>query len=689
MKNRKWILIVSLVLAMTMSLTGTLAYLTDTDEAVNVMVLGNVDIEQLENGDPEGFSQGSPLYPAYYDTDWKTVTTETGAVDKKVTVKNVGNSAAFVRTVFAFEAGNLTANDYQNMIHLDTAVDLEWTGETTEINEEKYYLAYYDYPVAIQPTEETGASLVRIVMDKNAGNDLVQSFGKDYKVYVTSQAVQVTNLESLGAAAALKEAFGEINNENNPWVGGVTLPEEPDLLISSVADLKAFAKAVNDGNTFSGKIVALGTDLNLNGAKWTPIGNALTPNAHFEGTFDGQGHSISNFVVNEPAYAGLFGNIRSAYIKNLTVKDAQITSNHYVGGISGVGICGKFINCHVVNCTLDCNVEQTSNGWDNGDKVGGIVGYLTADGGPGYVKDCSVTNTTVEGYRQIGGIAGYAQSTNVAAEVKNCTVFAVTTTQELGTDEQNYKKLTAGQLIGDIVGDKNDKTVLDNNSVKKGLVISTADELFAFAKSVNEGKKNFSNELVVLADDIDLKNQDWEPIGQTGRATFNGVFDGQNYTISNLSVDSEAETGKHYSSGLFGWVESHSAGHGHIKNVNIENATIKGHHNVGALVGYITQETALVENCHVVNANISCTHANDDADGDKAGALIGNATVATPVKNCTAKDSTVSSGRDAGQVIGAGKEANVTGCSATNVTVTHNGGSTGANIRNEVIGRLL
>jgi hypothetical protein len=86
---------------------------------------------------------------------------------------------------------------------------------------------------------------------------------------------------------------------------------------------------------------------------------------------------------------------------------------------------------------------------------------------------------------------------------------------------------------------------------------------------------------------------------------------------------------------------------------------------------------------------VTCTKANDDANGDKAGALIGNATVATPVKDCTAANSTVSAGRDAGQLIGAGKEANVTGCSATNVTVRANGTSTGANVRNEVIGRLL
>lgn len=221
------------------------------------------------------------------------------------------------------------------------------------------------------------------------------------------------------------------------------------------------------------------------------------------------------------------------------------------------------------------------------------------------------------------------------------------------------------------------------------ITLMTAEDLVSFANAVNGGKQSFAGKTVKLGANIDLTGIDWEPIGQTGATTFNGVFDGQNYTIFNLSVDSENETGANYASGLFGWVESHTANHGHIKNVKIENATIKGHHCCGALVGYITQETALVENCHVTNANVSCTYANKDASGDKAGALIGNATVATPVKNCTATESTISAARDAGQLIGAGKEANVTECTATNVTVKNNNTGTGANIRNEVIGRLL
>ena len=250
----------------------------------------------------------------------------------------------------------------------------------------------------------------------------------------------------------------------------------------------------------------------------------------------------------------------------------------------------------------------------------------------------------------------------------------------------NVKK---GEEKADVYVDGN-KMYADGVGLEDGVyLLYDAAGMNWFANQVNVSKNAFSGKTVKLAADIDLANVAWTPVGQTGATTFNGVFDGQNYTISNLNVDSDAQTGAHYSSGLFGWVESHTEGHGHIKNVKIAGATIKGHHNCGALVGYITQETALVENCHVTGAAVTCTKANNDADGDKAGALIGNATVATPVKNCTAANSTVSAGRDAGQVIGAGKQANVTGCSATNVTVEANGTGTGANVRDEVIGRLL
>ncbi len=218
------------------------------------------------------------------------------------------------------------------------------------------------------------------------------------------------------------------------------------------------------------------------------------------------------------------------------------------------------------------------------------------------------------------------------------------------------------------------------------VTITTAEELFAFAKAVNEEGKNFLGQTIELGANIDLQNQDWEPIGQTGATTFKGVFDGKGYTISNLNVDSGAEEGANYASGLFGWIESHGNEHITIKNVIIDGAKITGHHNVAALVGY---GYVTIDNCHVKNATITNTVANDDANGDKTGGIIGYVGEDARISNCTVANSAINSGRDAGQVAGAAKTSTIINCSATNVTVTANGTGTGANINETVIGRVL
>lgn len=213
--------------------------------------------------------------------------------------------------------------------------------------------------------------------------------------------------------------------------------------------------------------------------------------------------------------------------------------------------------------------------------------------------------------------------------------------------------------------------------------ISDANELYGLATLVNEKKVSFANKTIKLGANIDLTGFDWEPIGQTGNTLFKGTFDGQNYTISNLKVDSNAETNEHYASGLFGWIE----GKAKIRNLTLDQASVEGHHYVGGIAGYCY---GVIENCHVTNSKFVCTHANDDADGDKCGAIVGYLGEATSaVRNCTVSDTTISAGRDAGQVVGAGVSSVVTGCTATNVTVTANGTSNGNNIRNEVVGRIL
>ena len=233
------------------------------------------------------------------------------------------------------------------------------------------------------------------------------------------------------------------------------------------------------------------------------------------------------------------------------------------------------------------------------------------------------------------------------------------------------------------------KAVIDGDEITERVVfISDARALESFQQYVNWQNKSYAGVTVMLSADIDMKDAyyaKWTPIGQTGATQFQGTFDGHGYTIKNLNVDATKQTGGHYSSGLFGWLNNAT-----VKNLTVVNATVKGNHNVGVIAGYMETSGCTISNCHVVGATVVANHANGDACGDKVGVIVGHAgNAGVKVENCSAKDSTVSAGRDAGQIVGAALTANVTGCEAENVTVTANGQCTGENVNNAIIGRVL
>lgn len=266
-------------------------------------------------------------------------------------------------------------------------------------------------------------------------------------------------------------------------------------------------------------------------------------------------------------------------------------------------------------------------------------------------------------------------------KITTCTLNGQPITEDM-CFEINDKTNEVSSTMSKPEVDENDENVV---------IISSAKQMFWFANEVNVNNNSFSGKTVKLGADIDLENADWTPVGQTGATQFKGTFDGQDYTISNLSIDKTSETGKHYSSGLFGWLNGAI-----VKNVTVDGATVKGNHNVAVIAGYLETAGCTIENCHVMNATVKAYHATADACGDKVGGIVGHAgNDGVVVKDCTVVNSAIYAGRDAGQIAGAAKAVNVINCSATSVTVAVNpdttctDGSAGNNIREEVIGRLL
>lgn len=92
---------------------------------------------------------------------------------------------------------------------------------------------------------------------------------------------------------------------------------------------------INSGDPKSVKAVyTLKKDIDLNGKKWTPIGDESHP---FKGKFDGNGHKIYNFKITDKSimFTGFFGYIENAVIANLTV-DGIIYSSSCSGTLVGV-----------------------------------------------------------------------------------------------------------------------------------------------------------------------------------------------------------------------------------------------------------------------------------------------------------------------------------------------------------------
>ena len=102
--------------------------------------------------------------------------------------------------------------------------------------------------------------------------------------------------------------------------------------ISSVEEFIQFKDNVNSRTSYSGTTVFLDSDLDMSLAwkSFEPIGDYKYE--CFLGVFDGQGHTISNLVMNSSLqYAGLFGYSEGLTIKNVILDSSCSIASSYNG----------------------------------------------------------------------------------------------------------------------------------------------------------------------------------------------------------------------------------------------------------------------------------------------------------------------------------------------------------------------
>ena len=253
-----------------------------------------------------------------------------------------------------------------------------------------------------------------------------------------------------------------IYNDEKPDIPEVTLDQDINGYYL-IRDIKDFAQINRDPRAD----YRLANNIDAAGK---PVEAVMT----FDGTLDGDGHTINNLLYASPTSRGLIELLGpGGVIQDLTITNAVLESTasdvgilagqssgiirnvNVSGEVKGTGTVGGLVgrisgsgvaieNCHVVADVTaqdsyagilaahsnagtageikSCSVKGSVSG---GVGVGGLIGYIL-DTNALWIRDCAVVDTTVHGDDQhVGGLAGMAK-----CGVEHCFVSDVTVQQD-------------------------------------------------------------------------------------------------------------------------------------------------------------------------------------------------------------------------------------------------------------------
>ena len=389
------------------------------------------------------------------------------------------------------------------------------------------------------------------------------------------------------------------------------------------------------GSTFNSGTVARVVD--LNGHTWTCTGTDAN-SAAFEINYPNASLTVKNGKVVSSQLVGL---IPSASGGTITYDNSTLTFEGVEASTtatSGIETNGNNTNDTVVLKNSTLNVPNgfgiyfpssgtltIDNSTINAKTMGAQVcsgslninagSAITVSGDPvaktendGAIQDgAAISVVNRPGYKGLGKVAitGGTFSAKADNAALKAYIWDSSTKQESAFDNSAKTVAVSGGTFSSAISGKlctegfapvkNEHGTYDVKEGPEGYVedesgnvtISTAEGLFYFAKKVNAGN-NFAGKTVTLANNIDLNNEKWTPIGihDNSATHFKGTFDGQNHAVTGLKV----EENNKYGAGFFGEVFT-----GTIKNLTVKGSISTSNSNyVGGIVGH---GYATITNC--------------------------------------------------------------------------------------------
>ena len=555
---------------------------------------------------PATFTANVEDYEAFYGVDEFTYTTDITATNtveltRAVSMLNIGTTAASLNV--GGQAGNVSLIDSGVSLELPSTLNI-MSGESTEyapatyaantvpsgkltVGDDEYVYVAKNYVGFAEAGKSTVDVTLTIVTNEGTITHQIPSvpFQRNYKTnivgdLITASASYTVTLTDTWAGEEVVEIWdGETLSA--PEIKEDATTGTQYVEVTSGSELAWLANAVNgtlpevrsSAVDYSKQTIVLTGNVNLGGHEWTPIG---VGSKHFQGTFDGNGYSIENFIISEKhggkPQAALFGTVSgdptfrnvtiagakvvypgegdfygagligTAYgnlnIENVTVKNCEISGNNKVAGLlahDGGSSSWKIKNCHVEGCKIESLNEE------DGGNVGGLVGLYnskaTATIESSSVKNCTINglNPFNSGKRSNGEFVGCVGNAGVLS-IMQCEVSGNTFTQNEGvTYVSPY-----GVFVGGDREDKRTATVIvdgvqmiDNGFTKNGntFEVSNAAHFLAAANMLADG-----DVIKLLADvtfDKDNRSDNggwWDGLAYSGDKSF--TIDLGGYTIT-------------------------------------------------------------------------------------------------------------------------------------------------------------
>ncbi|MCD8183438.1 MAG: hypothetical protein LUE99_10485 [Bacteroides sp.] len=247
-----------------------------------------------------------------------------------------------------------------------------------------------------------------------------------------------------------------------------------------VGDPRVLAAMIYSGFDGGNKEIVLARDLDMDN-------HSLSTSKDFKWitncTINGNNHTIANYKMENELCAGLLPAAVTVTIKNLTLKNANITAknddsnNAYAGGFIGTGYGTNVIE----NCTLESSTIQGIN------KVGGIEGSQMENDAT--IKNCTVKGSTIKvdtenvEYGQCGGIIGYFGSKSaVSSEVSKNFIIDTKVEAPANTNAGQVEKRRFSSIcVGVLEGSDTQSLVIDmpsgyiQNSTFNGAAMDATD----------------------------------------------------------------------------------------------------------------------------------------------------------------------------------------------------------------------